>query len=145
MAFPQGPFSGMRGRRSPSEGGRDGGLVLGIGRRAFATGGAKGVVALTDDNGSVVLGTLEDGAEVEVLAWVPRRSATRYRVQSTKNHAVQGWLGAASLRVSQKREGASAAAAAQTPAQKWVEPNGSGQTDPIAPPKRTRKQPPKHK
>jgi hypothetical protein len=145
MAFPQGPFSGMRARRSPSDGDRDGGLVLGIGRRAFATGGAKGVVALTDDNGSIVLGTLEDGDEVEVLAWVPRRSATRYRVQSTKDHALQGWLGAASLRVNKKREVPSAEAAAQTPAQKWVEPNASGQSDPVAPPKRTRKQPPKHK
>lgn len=54
-------------------------------------------MSLVDEKGAVVVGALIDGAEVEVVAWVPRGTATRYLVRSTRNE-LTGWLGAAQLR-----------------------------------------------
>jgi hypothetical protein len=51
---------------------------------------------LYDEKGEVV-GSLIDGTEVEVLAWMPRRAATRYLVRATRVER-SGWIGAANLR-----------------------------------------------
>jgi len=90
-----GPFAKPRGAQVQ---GRNGGPVFGVGMRAFVrdTSG-KGLVVLSDVSGKVALGHLADGAEVEILAWIPRRAATLYRVQSTQDGA-GGWLGVAHLR-----------------------------------------------
>jgi len=96
MAFFSGP-SRSRGATGPQSQGRNGGPVFGVGRRAFVrNANGKGLVVLTDAAGKVALGHLADGAEVEILAWIPRRAATLYRVQSTDG-AVEGWLGVADL------------------------------------------------
>ena len=120
MPFPQSPFSALRARRPQATDPHDRGLVLGVGRRAFAAGGPRGFVTLTDDNGAVALGSLADGEEVEILAWVPRRAATRYRVRSLTNSA-QGWLGAASLRAGADSKLPQPLAAATT-GSKWIVP-----------------------
>ena len=74
--------------------------VLSAGRRVFVNcPGVPRGVALTDDEGKSA-SWLTDGAEVEILAWRPRGgSGTRYRVQSTLDHA-EGWLAAEELRAS---------------------------------------------
>ncbi len=99
MSFFSGPASKPRALQPQ---GRNGGPVFGVGRRAFvrdSTG--KGLVVLRDATGKVALGHLADGAEVEILAWIPRRAATLYRVQSTDG-GVEGWLGVANLGTSSK-------------------------------------------
>lgn len=73
---------------------------LGVGSRAhvMCSAGESAGVTLTDDSGTSVLTTVADGAEVEILAWRPRRGAdTRYRVVSTGG-GIEGWLGAKNLR-----------------------------------------------
>ena len=120
MPFPQSPFSSLRARRPQATDPHDRGLVLGVGRRAFAAGGPRGFVTLTDDNGAVALGSLADGEEVEILAWVPRRAATRYRVRSLTISA-QGWLGAASLRAGADSKLPQPVAEATT-ASRWIVP-----------------------
>ncbi|MGH7818478.1 MAG: hypothetical protein ACREQ9_01775 [Candidatus Binatia bacterium] len=81
-------------------GSRDTGPVFAVGRQAFVEGqGSRERVPLLDEKGAAVLGALTDGAEVEILAWIPRGIATRYCVRSTKEGLV-GWVGAASLRPS---------------------------------------------
>jgi hypothetical protein len=71
--------------------------ALSAGRRVFVNcPGVSQGVALIDDEGKSVA-RLADGAEVEILAWRPRGSGTRYRVQSTRDHA-EGWLAADELR-----------------------------------------------
>ena len=99
MPFPQGPVSKLRATRAAPAQARHGGPVFGVGMRAFVSdaGSLKGLVALNDASGKVAVGHLADGAEVEILAWIPRRAATVYCVQSTENH-LAGWLGVANLR-----------------------------------------------
>ncbi|MGH7859429.1 MAG: hypothetical protein ACREQY_19055 [Candidatus Binatia bacterium] len=81
---------------------RDTGPVFAVGRQAFVDGqGAREDVPLVDEKGAVVVGSLPDGAEVEILAWIPRGMATRYCIRSTKEHLV-GWLGTSSLRSTAK-------------------------------------------
>ena len=94
-----GPFSSARAPRTLQTQARHGGPVFGVGMRAFIrdASGRKGLVVLNDVSGKVALGHLADGAEVEILAWIPRRAATLYRVQSTEDR-VEGWLGVANLR-----------------------------------------------
>jgi hypothetical protein len=86
--------------RTPRKPARSGnvGPIFGVGRQAFVDcpGGREARTALFDDKGGV-LGTLLDGAEVEVLAWLPRGSGTRYLIRATHT-GLSGWLGAASLR-----------------------------------------------
>ena len=99
MASLAGPYSNARAPRTLPTQARNGGPVFGVGMRAFIrdASGRKGLVVLNDVSGKVALGHLADGAEVEILAWIPRRAATLYRVQSTEDR-VEGWLGVANLR-----------------------------------------------
>src|SRR5438128_1056016 len=54
-------------------------------------------VPLTDYAGTNALATLADGNEVEILAWRPGGSGTRYRVRSAPD-GLEGWLGVGNLR-----------------------------------------------
>ena len=54
-------------------------------------------VTLTNDAGTSAIATIPGGVEVEIVAWRPRRGATRYRVISTDGR-LEGWVGAASLK-----------------------------------------------
>jgi hypothetical protein len=76
-----------------------GGTVYGIGRQAFvdAKGRRGATVSLLDEKTTAIIGELVDGTEVEILAWVPRGAATRYRVRVTGGGVV-GWLLATDLR-----------------------------------------------
>src|SRR6185295_15946437 len=84
-------------RRTPARTG--GAFVLAVGRRVYVARSKDGPrrVALMDDGGASTLGSLVDGNEVEILAWLPRGSGTRYRVRSTRE-GLEGWLGVANLR-----------------------------------------------
>jgi hypothetical protein len=109
MPFPQGPFAKSRIPRPRPET-KDVSYVFGVGSLAFISEpGGKGPVALSDQGGTVAVGHLEDGAQVEILAWRPRRAATLYCVQATESR-IEGWLGVANLR--KTREPAPAAAPA---------------------------------
>ncbi len=90
------PFSPSFRRPSPA---RARGPVLAVGRRVYVARSQDGParVTLTDDAGANALATLADGNEVEILAWRPRGSGTRYRVRSTHD-GLEGWLGAGNLR-----------------------------------------------
>jgi len=78
---------------------RAGGSVIAVGRRVFVARSEDGParVTLTDDAGANALASLSDGNEVEILAWRPRGSGTRYRVRSMRD-GLEGWLGAGNLR-----------------------------------------------
>jgi hypothetical protein len=55
-------------------------------------------VTLTESDGTTAVSTLPDGAEVEILAWRPRRSgSTLYHVQPTGG-GTAGWLTGSSLK-----------------------------------------------
>src|SRR5262249_58664484 len=76
------------------------GNVLAVGWRVLvASPAGKGHrVELTDSEGTTTVMTLPHGAEVEILAWRPRRSgATMYRVQPTSG-GKEGWVSGASLK-----------------------------------------------
>ncbi len=90
------PFSPSFRRPSPA---RARGPVLAVGRRVYVARSQDGParVTLTDDAGANALATLADGNEVEILAWRPRGSGTRYRVRSTRD-GLEGWLGVGNLR-----------------------------------------------
>jgi hypothetical protein len=80
--------------------------VLSVGRRVFVNASSRGAsgdrVALMDEAGTTICGTLADGAEVEILAWRPRgATGPRYRVHSEDGR--DGWLPAENLRVSLTR------------------------------------------
>jgi hypothetical protein len=63
----------------------------------MARGSGSGV-RLMDAAGTNAIATVADGAEVEILAWHPRRGGeTRYRVVQTTG-GVEGWIGATSLK-----------------------------------------------
>jgi hypothetical protein len=93
------PFSQSFRRPSPA---RARGPVLAVGRRVYVARSEDGParVTLTDDAGANALATLPDGNEVEILAWRPRGSGTRYRVRSTGD-GLEGWLGVGNLRSAQ--------------------------------------------
>ena len=85
--------------------GRSPGVVFAVGRRMFiaCTTARVSSVILTDDSGAIVCGSLRDGAEVEIVAWRPLGSrGTRYLVRSSST-GIEGWLGAADLRVSKAK------------------------------------------
>ena len=84
-------------------------VVLAVGRHVFVNGSLdpSRSVVFTDQYGKCPTTVrLQDGAEVEVLAWRPRGSAgTRYRVRNQANGA-DGWLGADDLRTTAIRAAA---------------------------------------
>ncbi len=101
MSLPQSPRSFPAARSRPSRI-SDGGPVLAVGRRVHVQcpSGA-GQVALTDALGTTVLAPIAEGLEVEILAWQPSwAGGTRYRVLC-KSAGIEGWLGAASLKVTE--------------------------------------------
>ena len=85
MAAPRGAFS-RPFLHTPSPRDHGDGNVLAVGWRVLvASPEGKGHrVPLTDSEGTTTVTTVPHGAEVEILAWRPRRSgATMYRVQPT--------------------------------------------------------------
>ncbi len=90
-------------------------VVLAVGRHVFVNGSLdpSRPVLFTDEYGKCPTTVrLQDGAEVEVLAWRPRGSAgTRYRVR-TQADGADGWLGADELRATAMRLPAEPALAA---------------------------------
>jgi hypothetical protein len=76
---------------------RSSGPVFGVGRQLFVNcSGREDRAPFFDDKGAPI-GSLIDGAEVEVMGWMPRGAATRYLVRATHIELL-GWLDAASLR-----------------------------------------------
>jgi hypothetical protein len=99
MAAPRGAFS-RPFLHTPSPRDHGDGNVLAVGWRVLvASPAGKGHrVPLTDSEGTTTVTTLPHGAEVEILAWRPRRSgATMYRVQPTGG-GKEGWVSGASLK-----------------------------------------------
>jgi len=99
MAAPRGAFS-RPFLHTPSPRDHGDGNVLAVGWRVLvASPAGKGHrVPLTDSEGTTTVTTLPHGAEVEILAWRPRRSgATMYRVQPTSG-GQEGWVSGASLK-----------------------------------------------
>jgi hypothetical protein len=94
----QTPFFRRLSSANTSRGGSKG-PIFAVGHRVFVTcGNAQRGVTLTDSTGDTALGTLADGAEVEILAWQPRGpGGTRYRIRPVAG-TVEGWLGATNLR-----------------------------------------------
>lgn len=89
------PFARIQPPPRPKEG-----PVLAVGGRALVTvaqGSSSDRVTLTDDGGTSALATIPGGVEVEVVAWRPRRGATRYRIVSPDGR-FDGWVGAANLK-----------------------------------------------
>ena len=62
----------------------------------------------------MVVGVLDDGAEVEIIAWLPRGVATRYFVRAL-GAEISGWLGRAQRRDTAERRSATAPAAPVAP------------------------------
>ena len=94
MSFQPPRFPTVRPARSTAP-------VLSVGRRVFVNCPSEqsGRARLLDDAGNPAALSLPDGTEVEILAWRPRGSGTRYRVQSTRD-GLEGWLAADNLRAS---------------------------------------------
>jgi hypothetical protein len=122
MSFPHGPFSSPRAARTQPVQPRDKPPVFAVGQRAYASdpSGRKGPVVLIDVSGKLALGHLADGDEVEILAWIPRRGSTLYRVLSTEQR-IEGWLGVANLGKSLAAPSSAAPASATTPVV-WISP-----------------------
>ncbi len=76
--------------------------VLAVGARAVIVcpNTPRRLVTLTDANGTSFVGTVAEGAEVEIIAWqTGGRVGRRYQVRSS-DRTVEGWLSAAYLRAS---------------------------------------------
>ena len=114
----------LNGRREMRPNG-SAGPVFGIGRQVFVNGGGNNRASMVDDNGADVA-SLGDGAECEVLGWVPRGISTRYFVRSVADQR-EGWLGVSQLRAS--REPQNSEAPAKAPAASWVAPRGLVQSE----------------
>jgi len=101
------------------------GPIFSVGARAFTNGagGREDRVSLLDEKAAVVVGTLIDGSEVEILGWVPRGNATRYHVRATRS-GLDGWLGVAHLRATRTVQ--SATSAASPTASVWIPPHVPG-------------------
>jgi len=112
-------------RRQPMRPPRESCTVFAVGQRAFVHGPAVAgrLVTLTDQHGTIPQTALEDGVEVQVLAWRPRGSSgTRYRVREATG--VDGWLAADELRTTAVRP---PEAAPEPPsAMQYGRPFGSG-------------------
>ena len=99
MVAPRGAFS-RPFMHSPPPRDHGDGNVLAVGWRVLVASpaGRGHRVALTDSEGNTTVTTLPHGAEVEILAWRPRRSGTTlYRVQPTSG-GKEGWLSGANLK-----------------------------------------------
>ena len=99
MVAPRGAFS-RPFMHSPPPRDHGDGNVLAVGWRVLVVSpaGRGHGVALTDSEGNTTVTTLPHGAEVEILAWRPRRSGTTlYRVQPTSG-GKEGWLSGANLK-----------------------------------------------
>ncbi len=71
--------------------------VFAVGRRAYVAGAESARVTLTD-RAEKPLGSLGDGTEVTILAWLPGwAGATRYCVRATGS-GLEGWLPVGALR-----------------------------------------------
>jgi hypothetical protein len=95
-------MSSPPGRSFPALGrGRPGDAVLpvfSVGRRVLVSCPPGSVATVTDENGSTAVATLDEGTEVEILAWRPRGAGgPRYRVRSTRE-GIEGWMSSRSLR-----------------------------------------------
>lgn len=104
--------------RPPTRPARTSGPVYAVGQRAFVHCPTErlGAVVLSDERGNPIATGLDDGAEVEVVAWRPRGSTgTRYRVRARRDGS-DGWLAADHLRTT---------AAPPTPATVPVDANPS--------------------
>jgi hypothetical protein len=115
------PFLARSPRKPTAHGSTD--PIFGVGRRLFVNcpGGREDRASLFDDKGAVV-GSLIDGAEVEVLAWMPRGAATRYLVRATRAE-LSGWLGAANLRATRLPQSDTSTKQASTAV--WVPPQST--------------------
>ena len=92
-------------RKRPVSAPRPARIVFAVGQRVFVhhPSDAARTVVPTNSNGIPTNTGLQDGVEVEVLAWLPRGSAgTRYRVFHRPD-SVDGWLGADELRATALR------------------------------------------
>jgi hypothetical protein len=99
MSFQRGFGSGRPVPPAGSQRRRKDGPVLAVGWRVVVAGpaGGAGTVTLTADDDSTVVGAVEAGVEVEILAWRPHGAdGPRYRVLAS-GAGSEGWLGAASL------------------------------------------------
>jgi len=75
-------------------------VVHAIGQRVYVNRVGSGLaqVGLMNEQGTMPVGMLADGAEVMVVAWKPQgATGTRYRVRCTSD-GLEGWLAAANLR-----------------------------------------------
>jgi hypothetical protein len=97
VVAPRGSFSQSFNRPEPSRVPKEPILAVGWSVLVRFQPGAVDGVALTDEDGTRRLATVEPGAEVEITAWRPRRAAPAlYRVR-TKDGSKEGWVSAASL------------------------------------------------
>ena len=93
----------MRFTRSPlgaSSSARPRAAVFAVGRRIYVAcpNGSSSCVTLTDDLGTVPVGSLVDGSEVTIVAWRPGVAGkTRYRVRATDT-GIEGWVAVGELR-----------------------------------------------
>jgi len=93
MGFPRAPLRAPSPPRARTP-------VFAVGQRIYVTSPGDGLVraTLTDEHGKTALASLDDGAEVTVLAWRPGVAGyTRYRVRATDTE-VEGWLTVGELR-----------------------------------------------
>ena len=112
-------FPALNPRKSTIAG--NAGPIFGVGRQLFVNcpGGPEDRTAVFDDKGAV-LGSLIDGAEVEVVAWVPRGTATRYFIRATHSE-LSGWLPSVNLRTTRASRSAQAVMKAAAAAV-WIPP-----------------------
>ena len=113
------PFP-ARSPRSPTTT-RSSGPIFGVGRQLFVNcpDGREHRASLFDDKGTL-LGSLIDGAEVEVVGWMPRGAATRYHVRATHSE-LSGWIEAANLRTTRAPRPAEVVAKSEVAAT-WIPP-----------------------
>jgi hypothetical protein len=89
--------------RTRARGSKTGARVWAVGSRAFVhCPGTHRAVVLTDEFDRLASATLDDGAEIEVRAWLPRSTGgARYHVRAVDG-ASEGWLGAEQLRATRE-------------------------------------------
>lgn len=96
------PFPGANFRSAASAPPRARGprVVFAVGRRVFVAcaGERLAHVNLTDGAGTTSCGSLNNGAEVEIVAWRPLGSqGTRYLVRASSGKGIEGWIGVGNL------------------------------------------------
>jgi hypothetical protein len=133
MAAPRGAFSRPFLHTPPPRDHGDGN-ILAVGWRVLvASPAGKGHrVPLTDSEGNTTVTTLPHGAEVEILAWRPRRSgATMYRVQPTSG-GKEGWVSGASLKARPAPVPQRVAVPVPQPVRQKVRPIAAARPQPVA-------------